>query len=212
MKTAALVPFKRFTRAKGRLRNRYTDLQVEELGRAMLADVLTALAGATLVDVVLVLTDDPAVAEVAQAAGAEVRLRDPDPGLNPTLTFAEEELHEFGFDASLVVLGDLPLLQAADIDKVVSHAQEHSVVIVPSNDGGTALLLRRPPCAVPNRFEGKSAEAHAAAAREIGLEPLVLDQLGFEVSLDLDTPDDARRVLEGDRPCRTRRLLEEFGV
>ena len=34
MKTAALVPFKDFTRAKQRLRERFTAAEVEALGRA----------------------------------------------------------------------------------------------------------------------------------------------------------------------------------
>ena len=79
MKVAAVVPFKCFTRAKGRLRAAYSDVQVEQILHALLADVLHALRSARTVDYVGVLTDDEAVAAVASAAGADVRVRIPDP-------------------------------------------------------------------------------------------------------------------------------------
>ncbi len=211
MSTVALVPFKRFTRAKSRLRSRYSATQVEAIGRAMLADVLEALAGARHVARVCVLTDDVAVAELARRAGAAVRLRAPDPGLNAAIDDADAELAAQGCKASLVVLGDLPLLEAKHIDAIVDAGAERPVVIATSSDGGTALLLRRPPQCIPARFGSDSARAHEQAARAAGLDPLCLLELAADAALDLDTPEDARRLLERGRACRTRELLESFG-
>ena len=90
MKIAALVPFKCFTRAKSRLRSCYSDAEVEAIGRAMLEDVLTALCASRHLSEVSVLTDDAAVAEVGRAAGAKVRLRAPDPGLNAAIDDANQ--------------------------------------------------------------------------------------------------------------------------
>jgi 2-phospho-L-lactate guanylyltransferase len=212
VRLAALVPFKRFTRAKARLRTRYSDPQVEEIGRAMLCDVLDALAETRRVERVTVLTDDTEVAEVARRAGAAVRLRDPDPGLNPAIDEATRELAEAGFDACLVVLGDLPLLRGEDIDALIDAGQAHATVVVPSSDGGTALLLRRPPGCIPARFGPDSAQAHLAEARGRGLEPLCMTKLREAARLDLDTPEDARRLLESELPCRTGELLRRFGA
>ena len=210
MRTAAIVPFKCFTRAKRRLRVHYSDEQVERLGRAMLGDVLEALSRTSTLDRVTVLTDDEAVADVARDAGAAVRLEAPDPGLNPAIDAAEQDLLASKLDASLVVLGDLPLLQPPDVEKVVLAGQEHSLVIVPSTDGGTALLLRRPPACISSHFGPNSTALHIAAAEAAGLKPLVMTELGEEVALDLDTPEDARQVLSSPRPSRTRELLREF--
>jgi len=209
MKTAALVPFKRFTHAKQRLRERFSDAQVESLGRAMLEDVLDALCHSSL-ERVSVLTDDPEVASVARGAGAQVRLRQPDPGLNPAIDDAEAELFSDGYGASLVVLGDLPLLEPSHVERVLGTDPTIPVVIVPSCDGGTAMLLRRPPACMPSRFGKASAAAHLAEARARGLAVLELGELETQARLDLDTPEDAARLVQEGRQCRTRSLLEQY--
>lgn len=210
MTVVALVPFKCFTRAKQRLRARYDDAQVEALGRAMLADVLSALRAVADLDAVRVLTDDAAVRDVAAAAGAQVRLQDPDPGLNPVIDQAAAEAIEQGFDAALVVLGDQPLLTPEDVQAVLEAGAASPVVAVPSEDGGTAMLLRRGPLCIPARFGEKSCARHAEAAREAGIELRLLTALEDAVRVDLDTPEDAERVIRSGRSCRTRDLLLSF--
>ncbi len=212
MRVSAVVPFKCFTRAKRRLRTRYSDQEVEQIGHAMLADVLEALTRAKGLERVTVLTDDPAVAEVARQAQASVRLRQPDPGLNPAIEVATRELIDEGFEAVLVVLGDVPLLRSMELESVVSAGSERPVVLVPSSDGGTSMLFRRPPDCIPACFGPDSANAHAEAARARGLEPCVLRGLHPGMSLDLDTPEDAQRLLESDVACRTRELLRKFNA
>lgn len=207
MRVAALVPFKCFTRAKQRLRARFSDAQVEELTRAMLADVLAALQGVSTLERVTVLTDDEAVAEVAASAGAAVGLEKPDPGLNPVIELATRRLEDEGFDASLVVLGDLPLLQPADVEAVLEAGQKHPVVVVPAVDGGTALLYRRPAGCIATQFGGDSFARHASAA---GGDFYALDGLDEVVRIDIDTPEDMQRLLASERPCRTRETVLRF--
>lgn len=207
MRVAAVVPFKRFTRAKHRLRSAYAPAEVEAIGRAMLSDVLSTLRRAKELELVTVLTDDGEVAALAASEGAEVRLRDPDPGLNPAIEAATAELASEGFDAVLVVLGDVPLLQPEDVDRVLATGRGHAVVLVPSCDGGTPLLYRRPPQCIPARFGPRSAAAHRAAARERGIEPAGVDGLDAAARLDLDTPEDAERVRGSPIACRTREVL-----
>ncbi len=210
MRVAAVVPFKCFTRAKGRLRTRYSDQEVEQLGHAMLTDVLGALTRAGCLERVTVLTDDPAVAGVACQARAAVRLRTPDPGLNPAIEDATRELLDEGFEAVLVVLGDIPLLQTLEVETVVDAGEKQAVVLVPSSDGGTSLLFRRPPDCIPACFGPDSANAHTRAARERGLEPRQLSDLHPGTALDLDTPEDAQRLVETGVVCRTTELLRKF--
>ena len=193
MRIAAVVPFKRFTRAKRRLRSRYAASEVEALGRAMLLDVVTALGGAKSLERVVVLTDDPEVAATAREAGAAVRLRTPDAGLNPTIEAASAELADEGFEAVLVEVG-----------------RRESVVIVPSSDGGTAMLLRRPPDRIPARFGKQSAAAHAREAHALGIEPGSVPAVADVARIDLDTPADAESLLAADVPCRTRDLLRKL--
>lgn len=211
MRTAAIVPAKGFGQSKRRLRARYGDAQAAEIARALLEDVLDALHEAKGVDYLGVLTDDDEVASAAHAAGADVRLRRPDPGLNPAIENASRELADDGYEAVLVVLGDLPGLRAADIEEVIAAGKTHPVVLVPSNDGGTAMLLRHPPQRIPVRFGPASAAAHQQAALDAGVPVRILSSPGGGALLDLDTPEDADRFLEKPVPCRTRRVLERLG-
>jgi 2-phospho-L-lactate guanylyltransferase len=210
LRTAAAVPVKDFARAKRRLRTRFDDRAVERVLRALLADVLGALAEAKRIERVFVLSDDAAVADAARAAGASVRLRIPDPGLNAAIDGAAAECAAEGFDAQLVVLGDLPLLSGADIDALVAAGDRSPVVIAPADDGGTALLYRRPPLVIPARFGPESASAHEAAARERGVTALVWTALPPLAQIDLDTPEDAVRLADAPRACRTRDVLREL--
>jgi 2-phospho-L-lactate/phosphoenolpyruvate guanylyltransferase len=209
VRVAALVPVKDFARAKKRLRARFDERAVERILRALLADVLRALGEAKRLERTLVVSDDAAVADAARASGADVCLRVPDPGLNPALELAAADCVRDGFDATLVALGDLPLLTGADVDALLEAGERAPVVIAPADDGGTALLFRRPPLVIPARFGPESASAHQAAAREHGVTP-VLWSLPPEAQIDLDTPEDAARLAASARPSRTRDVLREL--
>ncbi len=210
MRTAAAVPVKDFARAKRRLRSRFDDASVERILRALLADVLGALAEAKRVERVFVLTDDAAVAEAARAGGASVTVRAPDPGLNAAIDVAAAECQADGYDALHVSLGDLPLLRGADVDAVIEAGERAPVVIVPAADGGTALLFRRPALVIPARFGPESCAAHEAAARERGITAVVLASIQESVRTDLDTPEDAELLSRSDRACRTADVLREI--
>ena len=115
-----------------------------------------------------------------------------------------------GFDGYLVVLGDLPLFQPADIDAIVEESQHQSIVLVPSDDGGTAALLRRPPDQIPARFGPASANAHREEARSRNLEPGQVPLISPAICVDLDTPEDADLILERGQHCHTLELLRKF--
>jgi 2-phospho-L-lactate guanylyltransferase len=212
VKRAALVPVKSFARAKRRLRERFSAPDVEAIQRALLADVLAALQSARGLARSAVLTGDPAVAEAARTAGAAVHWLERDPGLNPALELAARAHRADGYDALLVVLGDLPLLRGGDVEAVLEAGIQHPLVGVPSLDGGTALLLQSPPGRLPARFGPESFDAHCAAAREQGLELVALELPDALARADLDTPEDARRIAASGRACRTVELLRKLGA
>ncbi len=86
----------------------------------------------------------------------------------------------------------------------------HIHVAVGSEDGGTAMLWRRGPLCIPARFGEKSCARHAESAREAGLELQLVTSLAEVTRIDLDTPEDAERVIESGRSCRTSELLRSF--
>jgi 2-phospho-L-lactate guanylyltransferase len=212
VKRAALVPVRSFARAKRRLRARFSPGDVDAIQRALLADVLSALGASRGLDHVGVLTGDPAVAQAARGAGAALHWLDPDPGLNPALESAARSLRADGFDALLVVLGDLPLLRGGDVDAVLEAGLDHPLVGVASLDGGTALLYQSPPGQIPARFGPESFDAHRIAAREQGAELLALELPDPAARCDLDTPEDARRIAASERETRTVALLRKLGA
>src|SRR4051794_41869646 len=77
MRTVAVLPVKRFARAKQRLRAAVDGIARERLAAAMVADVLEVVTGLDELVRVVVVTAEPSVAELATEAGAHV-VHDPD--------------------------------------------------------------------------------------------------------------------------------------
>jgi 2-phospho-L-lactate guanylyltransferase len=208
----ALVPIGRLADAKSRLLPEPDRAAAARLTLAMLDDVLAALATAERVARVAVVTPDETVARHAEAAGAAAILR-PEPGLNASLDEAAGKLAGGEQDGLLVILGDVAGATARDLDAVCATAAvlgRPGVVLCPSRDGGTAVLVRTPHDAIASRFGPDSAARHREAAAEAGvpLRELALPSL----AIDLDEPDDVRRFLatrEGG--AATRRVLAEIG-
>lgn len=174
--------------AKRRLRGVLGPPEREALSRAMLADVIAACCG-TGGDV-LVVTESPAIARLARAAGARVR-RSAARGTRAAARVGVGAAVAMGASAVLVLPGDLPLLRAADIRRILAAGARADVVAVADRHGqGTNALLLRPPAAITPRFGPASFAAHTDAARRQGLRVRTPRIAG--VGLDLDTPDDLR--------------------
>jgi 2-phospho-L-lactate guanylyltransferase len=210
VRVVALVPFKSLTYAKQRLRKQFAHTEVEALGRAMLEDVLCALTSSAGLDSVRVLSDDDEVGRIAEICGATARIQTPDPGLNEVIEKANGEAEAAGVEATLVVLGDLPLIRSIDVEAVIRAGCDASVVLVPSGDGGTAMLFRRPPRCMRARFGARSADRHLEEARTHGIEPVIAEGIPAPIRIDVDTPDDAERILESGFTGRTVELLRKL--
>lgn len=159
----------------------------------MLADVLRALEGAEL-EQVLVAAGDEESAEVAASLGVRWH-RDPphvrslDDALSSAAELAAPD------DTILVVTADLPALSSQDVRAVL--AARGTVVIAPTLDGGTGGLLRRPGGVLATCYGPDSAARHRAAAQTAGLATAVLDLAGFRI--DVDTGDDLAALQAADR-------------
>ena len=205
--TAAVVPVKALAASKSRLFPERPRGDVEALSLAMMSDVIACLLAVPGVHRVAVVTPDAAVAERAEACGAEALLR-PDPGLNPAVEAASAELAEPGGDV-LVVLGDVAAADPGELARLLAEAPARGVALAPSSDGGTSALLRRPADVIPARFGRDSARRHRDAATRAGV-PL-LELALPSLAIDVDLGEDARAILA--RPTlgpRTRALLEAW--
>jgi len=211
---AALVPVKALDAGKSRLVASVSREQIERLSLAMLEDVVGCLLRVASIDRVAVVTPDARVGERAKELGARALVRD-DPGLNPSLDAASEELARDGAETLLIVLGDVAAVLEADVEALFTSLRGlggTGVVLAPSRDGGTSALLRSPWNAIPNRFGKHSAAAHREAALSAGLRYAELP--GDSLAIDLDRVEDAEalaRAPESAGGACTRALLHEFG-
>jgi len=203
---AVLVPVRSLVGAKKRLAHLLTLAEREGLALAMLADMIDALKAANSVDRVVVVSSDDLLLQHAGAAGADVLREKRAAGLNAAVQAAAERLEDDGISCLLTIPGDVPLLTAADVDRIfAARTATHPVVLVPSGTGtGTNGLLLAPPTAIAPRFEGLSLAAHRSACAAAGLETTVLRCTSFE--LDIDTPDDLAELATSPRDTRTVRL------
>jgi 2-phospho-L-lactate guanylyltransferase len=207
----AVVPVKDTSTAKQRLAAILPQPQRSALALAMLEDVLHALAGARGLAGIVVVTIDSAARELAQRYGAQISADRATEGHTAAVMGMARTLAARG-DAMLTVPGDVPLVTAAEIERVIAaHCRSHRFVIVPARDErGSNTILVAPADAVPLRFGDDSFFPHLAAARAFGVEPAVLTLPG--IGLDIDTPEDLTVFLARPSRTRARALLDSAGV
>jgi 2-phospho-L-lactate/phosphoenolpyruvate guanylyltransferase len=189
MSTLAILPIKTFTEAKRRLRRGLTVGERRSLAEAMFTDVLVALRRAGAVEGVLVVTADRGAQQIAGGYGASV-LDDEEHGHNAAARHGIRSALERGEERVLLVPGDCPLLDPAQLDELLArHVGTRSVLIVPDRHGtGTNALVLTPPDVFQPSFGPGSRERHAANAASTGIEHGVVDVPSL--ALDVDTPDD----------------------
>lgn len=189
MGTLAILPMKSFKDAKRRLEPGLVPGERRLLAEAMFADVLVALRRSRSVDRVLVVSSDRAAQQVAGAYGASL-LGEDDRGHNYAAARGVRRALEEGVERVLLVPGDCPTLDPAEVEALLARRIEPpSVLIVPDRHGtGTNALLLSPPDAMDPSFGPGSAQRHQsnAAAAEIRHELVELPTL----ALDVDTPED----------------------
>jgi 2-phospho-L-lactate/phosphoenolpyruvate guanylyltransferase len=206
MPTLAILPVKSFSRAKQRLRPGVDSPLRRQLAEAMLCDVLNALA-ASAVDEIIVVTAGDAVRRLASERGARV-IEDREEGHNAAAMLGIAAALRAGADRALLVPGDCPALDGAEVDELLDRPHgSPSVAIVPDRHGtGTNALLLRPPDALQPSFGPGSCSRHAALARAAGIEHEVVSVPSL--ALDIDTPEDLAALADAsERTLRTTELL-----
>jgi 2-phospho-L-lactate guanylyltransferase len=225
MRTAAILPVKRFPVAKQRLGESVDDSLRANLARAMVGDVLSALRDCRAIDATIVVTCEPSVVTEAEYIGAIVVEDVAEEGQSAAAGLGLARAIEEGFERALCVPGDCPTLDPQELTALLAlpetevgppartasaHARE--VVIVPDRHGsGTNGLLLSPPDAIPPSFGPDSRERHERLAEAAGASRRI--ERPSSLLLDIDTGEDLaalRERLTGEtvRAPRTRAVLE----
>lgn len=199
------VPVKSLERAKSRLAGALAPLERAALTLAMLEDVLDACLAQRGWET-WVVSPDEAVLEVSARRGAR-SLPEEETGLTAAIGQVEEQVA--WVEALAVVLGDLPFLSAQALGRAL-HTLGPVVAAPSASDGGTNVLLRRPPLAIPSRFGTESFRKHRQAAEDLGI-PFASVH-GPELAFDLDRPEDIPQVVASRGRTRTRLACLEMGL
>jgi 2-phospho-L-lactate/phosphoenolpyruvate guanylyltransferase len=185
----AILPVKRFARAKRRLGVAVTDSERHDLIVAMLRDVLEAISTARMIERTIVVTGEPEAQQIAAGAGAETIADTPEADHSAAAVLGVEAALAHGAECVALLPGDCPLLDAREIDRVLTGVPGSYVTVIPDRHGsGTNGLVLAPPDAIRPAFGEGSRERHVGLARAAGI-PHSVDSVE-SLALDLDTPAD----------------------
>ena len=198
MNVAALIPVKGFRNAKQRLSPFLTRAAREHFAETMFRDVLRQVQIARGLVGTFVVTGDEKVAAIAAIAGAEIIHEAEEKGETTAVDFGRLELKSAGYEAVLIIPGDMPLVRAADIEQVLAQVPEGATapfaLLVPSHDRlGTNALLLAPPDVIKLRFGYDSFTFHLMQVKGQGLPIRYIEN--ERIALDIDDPKDFDRLL-----------------
>lgn len=206
-----LVPVKNLSGAKQRLASLLDQTTRTELAQAMLRDVAEALAEWVGRPEVALVTSDPFACVLARRFGFEVIPDSANRGETDAIEMATQVCESRGADFTLVIPGDIPLIQAWELEKILRAAPDQGSLLAPAADGrGTNAAFRRPAGLFPLRFGSDSFKPHLAAARATGKPVMVLPLPG--VALDVDSPADLRRLADSPGETRSQRMVRRFDL
>jgi 2-phospho-L-lactate/phosphoenolpyruvate guanylyltransferase len=204
-----LIPVKNLSAAKQRLASVMDQAARTELAQAMLLDVVAELAAWPRRPDCALVTGDPFALELAERYDFEVIPDRTDPGETGAIEMATNLCVARGIDSTLVIPADIPLIQASELDEILTHAPHEGAVLAPAADRrGTNAAFRRPANLFPLRFGNDSFKPHLAAAQATG-KPCIVLQLP-SIAIDVDNPEDLQRVLAHPGKTRTQTLLHEW--
>jgi 2-phospho-L-lactate guanylyltransferase len=197
VRVTAILPIKRFERAKQRLKDALGTGARSALVYAMFSDVLSALHRCSVLDAILVVSGEPAVRDLVVEPPAMLIADTSEKGQSHAAHTGLARAAALGYDRALLVPGDCPLIDPAELQGLIerSTAEGYDVVIVPDrHEEGTNALLLDPAGAFTPEFGPGSLSRHRDQASRRGMrcsvEPVP------SLALDVDTAEDLAALVE----------------
>ena len=194
----AVVPVKTFSRAKTRLN--LAAEKKEKVCRMMLEAVLTTLLKSELVEKTIEVTKDEEALGIGKQFGALEIFDTEELGVYNAVKLADGYLLKNGFDASIVLPQDIPLIQEDDIRSLVDfRMRDRCVLVVPSRKfDGTNALFRVPTDVMETHYDEDSYKIHLnTAEKRHATTALVLIR---RMMLDVDDKSDLDLIMSYDHP------------
>ncbi len=210
MRGILLIPFKSLATAKQRLAEALDRRQRSQLAEAMLRDVMAAAAGVLgHIDVALV-TGDARAQALAKDLGFMVIEDERNESETAAIETATAWCEQQGYDTTIVVPADIPLITSDELQRVLDAAPEEGAVFVPAYDRrGSNCILRRPAAIIPLRFGNDSFLPHCEAMQRAGKELVILEMSG--IGLDIDNPHELELLVQRAGDSHAQRLLRSWG-
>jgi 2-phospho-L-lactate guanylyltransferase len=206
-----LIPVKGLSQAKQRLASVLSQPARTELAQAMLLDVLEALDKWVDRPTVSIVTSDPFALELARQFSCETIADSTNRSETDAIEAATRLCESRGIGSTLVIPGDVPLIQSCELQKVLEAAPIEGTVLAPAADGrGTNAAFRRPCGLFPLRFGNDSFKPHLAAARATGKPCVVLSLAG--IALDIDSPCDLQQLAAAPGETRSQQLARRWNL
>jgi 2-phospho-L-lactate guanylyltransferase len=219
-KRVLAVPVKPLERSKTRLASALAPAERAALTLAMLEDVLDACLAQAGWET-WVVSGAPEALDVSQRRGVRT-MAESGSSLHEAVRQVEAELREHADlpkirdaqggragDELAIVLADLPLLTPEALARAL--ALPGAVIAAPAeSDGGTNLLVRRPPTAIAARFGRSSYKRHREGAYRRGL--TFREARSPELGFDLDRPADLLTLLRAEASSRSRSVCRRMGL
>lgn len=213
--TFAILPVKSFEAAKQRLGDTLAAGTRRALAESMLTDVLMALRRTAAIDEVLLVTSEPAADAIGRGYGARVIDDKQDAGQSAAATIGVGHALEAGATRVVLVPGDCPALDPAELTALLEPpVVGRAVTLVSDRHGtGTNAVVLAPPDVIEPAFGEDSRARHEAAATAAGV-PCTVARIPT-LELDVDTIDDLgelRRMLAERRggAAHTRGMLSRL--
>ena len=211
MRGILLIPVKSLTTAKQRLAEALDQERRSQLAEAMLRDLMAAATGVmNRIDVALV-TGDARARALAGEFGFLVIEDTRNESETAAIEMATAWCEQRGYDTTIVVPGDIPLITDDELHSVLDAAPAEGAVFVPAYDRrGSNCILRRPASLIPLRFGNDSFLPHCEAMNKTGKELVILEMPG--IGLDIDNPHELNLLLQRGGNTNAQRLLRAWGL
>tara|TARA_B100000029_G_scaffold508496_1_gene595545 strand:+ start:58798 stop:59436 length:639 start_codon:yes stop_codon:yes gene_type:complete len=209
MKIGGIIPVKKFDDSKNRLSSFFTLEEKKELVKCMLFDVCDVLVRSSYINEIVIVTSEN---EISQYENYEqiIRLEENhNSGVNNAVEIGNKYFIKKGFDATIVIPGDIPLINNQVLEKVFEYTNENQVIITPSiREDGTNLLFRSPPDIMQTSYDNNSYSSHLEMINDNNLQYSVY--LEDAIRLDLDEPRDIDIINSKLSDSRTKDILEKI--
>ena len=195
MITWAILPVKRYSVGKSRLRELFSDTELADLNQQLFESTFTKLQETSRIDKILVVSREVHALEWCSNHGGVALLEDDPSTLNSAITQAQNAVRQHGSGRVVIVPSDLPLMTSNDLDKLIGFADgERKLAIVPDHyQTGTNALVMSEPGLIEPRFGSGSFRKHTRQA--LGKKAELVVYLNENIQWDLDTSLELYRII-----------------